>query len=231
MKIGVIGALEPEIKVLLSEMGHPEVQKHGIVEYYTGHIADAEIMLVRSGVGKVAAAIATTILIQNFAPDYVVNTGSAGGLDTTLNVGDIVFADEVYHHDVDVTQFGFELGQVYQMPATYSCAPELITAAETAARSLSCRSVRGQIATGDAFMGTDESVAKLRELFPQTTAVEMEGAAIGQTCYSLNTPFIIIRSLSDIAGKESHETFLTYLEKAGKQSAQLVMGMITQLMH
>ena len=141
----------------------------------------------------------------------------------------MVLANTVYHHDVDVTQFGYQPGQVYAMPPHYTSSPVLLDAAEQAAQHITGKCMRGHVASGDAFMGSDAAVAKVRTLFPQTTAVEMEGAAIGQTCYSLNTPFIVIRSLSDIAGKESHGSFLNFLNQAGQQSAQLVMAMIAQL--
>lgn len=191
-----------------------------------------EVVVVKCGVGKVAAAVATTVLIDRFAPDYVVNTGSAGGFDTELNIGDLVIANEVQHHDVDVTHFGFALGQVFDMPVSYCCDEKLIKAAEQAAQqSLHLKSKRGLICTGDAFIGCDMAVAKLRQNFPRMAAVEMEGAAIGQTCHMLNTPFVVIRSLSDIAGKTSTLSFSQYLELAGKNSAQLVMRMITLLAH
>lgn len=232
MRIGIIGAMEPEIALLLEQMTHQEEYKHGSFAYYSGTLSGADIVLVRSGVGKVAAAVATTTLINHFSPDFVVNTGSAGGFDSELNIGDIVIAENVIHHDVDVTHFGFAPGQVFDMPETYQCELKLIEAAEQAANALEqIKTKRGQVGTGDSFIGCDDAVASIRSLFPSMSAVEMEGAAIGQTCYTLNTPFVVIRSLSDIAGKTSQMSFQTYLEKAGRNSAQLVMGMIDNLKH
>lgn len=230
MRIGILGALEQEIELLRTHMQGQETHEHGQLHFITGTLHGADIVLVRCGVGKVAAAIAASTLIQQFSPNYVVNTGSAGGFDTQLNIGDVVIANEVMHHDVDVTHFGFEPGQVFDMPARYASDKRLIQAATQAAKKLDhLVTKQGLICTGDAFIGCDESAAQLRQHFPDMSAVEMEGAAIGQACYTLNTPFVVIRSLSDIAGKTSTVSFQTYLEKAGKISAQMVLGMIENL--
>ncbi|MDN4501756.1 5'-methylthioadenosine/adenosylhomocysteine nucleosidase [Alteromonadaceae bacterium BrNp21-10] len=230
MKIGILGAMDQEVAFIKDSLNDIVEHHYAHLTFYTGSLHGVEVVLVKCGIGKVAAAVATTVLIDRFAPDYVVNTGSAGGFDTELNIGDLVIATEVQHHDVDVTHFGYARGQVYGMPAIYPCEEKLIQAAEGAARdSIHVNSKRGLICTGDSFIGCDEAAAKLRELYPLMCAVEMEGAAIGQTCYLLETPFVVIRSLSDIAGKSSSMSFSQYLEVAGKNSAQLVMSMIATL--
>jgi adenosylhomocysteine nucleosidase len=183
------------------------------------------VVLVKCGIGKVAAAVATTALIDRFSPDFVVNTGSAGGFDTALNIGDLVIGTHIIHHDVDLTHFEYALGQCAGMPEHYDSDKKLIQAAENAARDIEARRVRGD----DGIAGSDEAAERLRTQFPTMAAVEMEGAAIGQTCFMLDTPFLVIRSLSDIAGKTSTVSFTEYLETAAKHSAKLVMGMIKQL--
>ena len=136
----------------------------------------------------------------------------------------------VKYHDVDITHFGYELGQCAGMPAHYECDQKLIDAATAAAQELShVQNTTGMICTGDSFVGSDEAAQEIKETFPTMKAVEMEGAAIGQTCFMLETPFLVIRSLSDIAGKTSSVSFQEYLETAAKHSAQLVMGMIARL--
>lgn len=230
MKIGILGALEQEIELLQAHMENKATYQHGQLHFIQGTLHNTKVILVRCGVGKVAAAIAASTLIEHYSPDFLVNTGSAGGFDASLNIGDVVIANEVMHHDVDVTHFGFEPGQVFDMPARYQCDARLIQAATQAAKKLDhLVTKQGLICTGDAFIGSDESAAKLRQQFPEMSAVEMEGAAIGQACFTLNTPFVVIRSLSDIAGKTSTVSFQTYLEKAGKISAQMVLGMIENL--
>lgn len=230
MKIAILGAMDQEVVLLKQSLKNVTHSRYGHLDFYDGTLHDVEVILVKCGIGKVAASIATTIMIDRFAPNYVVNTGSAGGFDTSLDIGDVVIASHVQHHDVDVTHFGYELGQVYGMPARYACDPRLIAAAEHAAKDvlhLNCK--KGLICTGDSFIGCDEAAGRLRNLIPDMCAVEMEGAAIGQTAYMLDTPFLVIRSLSDIAGKTSSVSFGQYLDKAAKNSASLVMDMIKTL--
>lgn len=230
MKIGILGAMDQEVALLQASLDNQEVVEWKHLTFYTGSLHGVEVVVVKCGIGKVAAAVATTALVDRFAPDYVVNTGSAGGFDTDLNIGDLVIATSVLHHDIDITHFGYTLGQAAGMPATYESDETLILAAEQAAeQSLDVTTKRGLICTGDSFIGSDEAAARLREAFPTMAAVEMEGAAIAQTCFMLSTPFLVIRSLSDIAGKTSTVSFQSYLEKAAKHSAELVMQMIAVL--
>lgn len=231
MKIAILGAMDQEVELLKNSLQDAQTIQHQHLTVYQGTLHGVEVLLVKCGIGKVASAVATTLLIEKYAPDYVVNTGSAGGFDTSLKVGDLVIATGVQHHDVDLTNFGYQPGQVAGGdPAIYPCDEKLIVAAEKAATQLDdVKSIRGLICTGDAFIGNDDKVAELRKTFPDMSAVEMEGAAIGQACYILGVPFVVLRSLSDIAGTTSTMSFQQYLEIAGKNSAQLVMGMLAEL--
>ncbi|WP_339770509.1 5'-methylthioadenosine/S-adenosylhomocysteine nucleosidase [uncultured Paraglaciecola sp.] len=230
MKIAILGAMDEEITLLKQSISDLIEHNHAHLTLYSGQLNGIDVVLVKCGIGKVAAAIATTIIVDKFSPDYVVNTGSAGGFDQALSIGDIVIASEVVHHDADLTHFGYALGQCAGMPETFVCDPILISAAEKAALSLGqVKTKGGLICTGDAFIGSDEAAAKLLANFPTIAAAEMEGVAIGQTCHLLDVPFLVIRSLSDIAGKASTVSFQAYLEQAAKHSALLVMGMISEL--
>ncbi len=230
MKIGILGAMDQEVALLKETLQDVTINEYAHLTFYAGKLHGVDVVVVKCGIGKVAAAVATTILIDRFAPDFVVNTGSAGGFDADLDIGDLVIADFVQHHDVDLTHFGYERGQTYGMPAKFQCDERLIVAAEHAAQHVAdLKSKRGLICTGDAFIGSDDVVARLRDLFPDMHAVEMEGAAIAQTCHMLETPFVVIRSLSDIAGKTSSMSFTQYIDIAAKHSAQMVMSMIAEL--
>lgn len=226
-RIGILGAMDEEVALLKASLDDLKETKWKHLTFYEGTLSGIEVILVKCGIGKVAAAIATTVLIEQYAPDAVVNTGSAGGFDKNLNIGDVVIASHVIHHDANLTHFGYKLGQCAGMPEDFRCDEVLIETAKNATSQITeIQSTSGLICTGDAFIGSDEAVAKLREDFPEMKAVEMEGAAIGQVCYMLNTPFLVIRSLSDIAGKTSSVSFKEYLETAAKHSAQLVMAMV-----
>lgn len=228
MKIAILGAMDEEISLIRSSLSHVTEKKIANLTVYKGHLNGVEIALVKCGIGKVAAAVSTTLIINDFQPDYVINTGSAGGFSQERVIGDIIIASELRHHDVDLTFFGYEIGQCAGMPAKYDCHPKLIACAQKAMAALPEVGFEvGLICTGDAFIGSDQGAANIRQNFSAIGAAEMEGAAIAQTCHLLNVPFLVIRSLSDIAGVSSTVSFQTYLEKAAKNSAELVMQTIS----
>jgi len=230
MKAGIIGAMEPEVAILKDKLVNCEISTHAGYVFYQGKLDDNDVVIVQSGIGKVAAALATAILIDKFKPDYVVNTGSAGGFDAKLKVGDVVVSSEVRYHDVDVTAFGYEIGQLPANPPAYIPHATLVDAAKQGIEQLdNIQAMVGLITTGDTFMTKDDDIAKARANFPTMAAVEMEGAAIAHTCHQFNVPFVIIRSLSDIAGKESPTSFDEYLETASINSSQLVINMLNAL--
>ncbi|WP_448245607.1 5'-methylthioadenosine/S-adenosylhomocysteine nucleosidase [Thalassotalea agariperforans] len=230
MKAGIIGAMEPEVAILKAKLQNPSSQTIAGYEFHQGQLNNQDVVIVQSGIGKVAAALATALLIDKFQPDYVVNTGSAGGFEQSLKVGDIVISSEVRYHDVNVTAFGYEIGQLPGNPAAYMPHPTLVAAAKSGIEQLTnIQTLVGLITTGDTFMTADDDIAKARANFPTMAAVEMEGAAIAQTCHQFNVPFVVIRSMSDIAGKESPTSFEAYLETASVNSSQLVLNMLDAL--
>lgn len=229
-RIGIIGAMEPEVALLKQQLTDASTEQLGPYQFYCGQLAGMAVVLVQSGIGKVASALATSLMIQHFQVDAVINTGSAGGFDPELHVGDIVIGTELCHHDVDVTAFGYAPGQVPQMPATFSSDPRLVKAAEQSIHQLGfCQTKQGLIATGDSFMCDPVRIEQTRQTFPTMLAVEMEGAAIAQVCYQMQVPCVVIRSLSDIAGKESPDSFEAYLAVASKNSSAMVVGLLHQL--
>ncbi|MDZ5712302.1 5'-methylthioadenosine/S-adenosylhomocysteine nucleosidase [Jeotgalibacillus haloalkalitolerans] len=224
MKIGIIGAMEEEVETLRSTMENVQTETIANSEFTTGLLKQKEVVLVKSGIGKVNAAMTTTILMERYQPDVIINTGSAGGFDPALNVGDVVISNEVRHHDVDVTAFNYEYGQVPGMPAAFKADDKLRETALTCAAAFSeIKSVSGLIATGDSFMNDPDRVETLQGRFEDLQALEMEAAAIAQVAHQYEVPFVIIRSLSDIAGKESHVSFDQYLKTAAVNSANLII--------
>ncbi|ASV68914.1 5'-methylthioadenosine/S-adenosylhomocysteine nucleosidase [Cytobacillus sp. FSL W7-1323] len=227
MKIAIIGAMEEEVTILRDHMDEKQQQVIAGCEYTEGKMNGADVVLLRSGIGKVSAAMSTTILLEKFKPDYVINTGSAGGFNPELNVGDVVISSEVRHHDVDATVFGYEYGQVPQQPPAFIAHEALLEIAEESGKELEGITViRGLIATGDSFISNPAQTALIQDKFTALQAVEMEAAAIAQVAHAFDTPFVIIRSLSDIAGKESNISFDQFLEKAALHSANLVMKIV-----
>ncbi|WLR49944.1 5'-methylthioadenosine/S-adenosylhomocysteine nucleosidase [Bacillus tianshenii] len=230
MKIGIIGAMDEEVQILKDKMGNRELDTVANCEFYTGDINGVEVVLLRSGIGKVNAAMATTILLDRHNPDMVINTGSAGGFHPSLNVGDLVVSTEVRHHDVDVTIFEYEYGQVPNMPAAYTADAKLVEAAMECAKEITdVQAVKGLIVTGDSFMNDPARVEFVRSKFVDLYAAEMEAAAIAQVCYQFDMPFVVIRALSDIAGKDSNISFEQFLDKAAFHSSELVLAFVDKM--
>ncbi|AST92668.1 5'-methylthioadenosine/S-adenosylhomocysteine nucleosidase [Sutcliffiella cohnii] len=230
MNVAIIGAMEEEVTILRDKIENMEQTTIAGCEFYSGTLNGVQVTLLKSGIGKVNAALSTTILLNNFKPDVVINTGSAGGFLSSLNVGDVVISTEVRHHDVDVTVFGYEYGQVPGLPAAFVADEKLMEVAKKAAEHVSgMQVVEGLIATGDSFMNDPVRVEAVREKMPNLYAAEMEAAAIAQVCHAFQTPFVVIRALSDIAGKESNVSFEQFLSKAALHSSQLIENMLTEL--
>ena len=228
--IGIIGAMEEEVQYLRDQLQQRQDLELAGYEFHSGLLAGQQVVLLKSGIGKVNAAIGTTILLERFRPDCIVNTGSAGGFAQDLEIGDVVISSEVRQHDFDLTVFGYEHGQVPQMPPAFTPDPLLVEIAESSIHTAhQVKTVMGLIATGDAFMNCPEQVAATRAKFPTMLAVEMEAGAIAQTCFRFQVPFIIFRALSDIAGKESSISFKEFLEQAGVHSAHMVIEMVREL--
>lgn len=229
MKIAIIGAMEQEVEILREKIENPEIETIAGCEFIEGKINSHDVVLVKSGIGKVNAAIATTLLIQSYSPDVVLNTGSAGGFKESLDVGTVVISDEVRHHDVDATAFGYEIGQVPGLPASYPADERLIQIAKEAVEEIGEHAhAVGLIASGDVFMSDAKRVGIVKEQFPAMIAAEMEAAAVAQVCHQFGTPFVVIRALSDIAGKESSISFDEFLPLAAKHSSEIVMHAISK---
>lgn len=230
MRIGLIGAMEEEVKGLRNLMTDIEVIEKCGTSFYHGSLHGMDVVILLSGIGKVAAAVGTTILIDQFNPDIIINTGSAGGLSTELSVGDVVISTDVRYHDVDVTLFGYEYGQLPKMPAGFTPDEQLIAVAQKASERVSGMHITdGLIITGDSFIHDPAWVEEIREKLPPMKATEMEAAAIAQVCHMSEKPFLIIRSISDVPGKESKQSFEEFLVVAAKNSAKLVEEIIIEL--
>ena len=164
-----------------------------------------EIILRQCGIGKVNAAIGTAELIRSFAPDAIVSTGVAGGIDTSLAVMDVVVSSSIVYHDV-WCGMGCEYGQVQGLPAVFSASEKLYKAAESLNDDSEniTRIHAGLICTGDQFITSREELDKIKSNFPAGLAVDMESAAIAQTCYIYAVPFVSFRIISDTPGVDNH---------------------------
>ena len=232
--IGIIGAMEDEISLLCQSMEKLVVQKIAEYEFFTGKIEGKDIALLRCGIGKVNAAVGCALLIQQFKPVCVINTGSAGGIKPGLKEGDAVISTGLIYHDVDVTSFNYAPGQLPRQPQIFSADENLIKLGEKAIDELKREKIlpdsfnycRGIIGCGDVFVDKPEHIEQIRKVFPQIDAVEMESAAIAHCCHIFSVPVLVIRALSDVAGTESPVSFKEFLPIASKHSAQIVMRIL-----
>ncbi|WP_217543233.1 5'-methylthioadenosine/S-adenosylhomocysteine nucleosidase [Vibrio metschnikovii] len=230
MKIGIIGAMQQEVAILKDALEQRQEISQGGCTYYSGKLHGVEVILLQSGIGKVSAAVGTALLLSQYQPDVVINTGSAGGFDPSLTMGDVVISSEVRHHDADVTAFGYEIGQMAGQPAAFIADETLMSVAEQALQTMDNKhAVRGLICTGDAFVCSEEKQNFIRQHFPTAVAVEMEAAAIAQTCHQFGVPFVVVRAISDVADKASPLSFDEFLPLAAQSSSAMVLKMVELL--
>ncbi|MDE7488962.1 5'-methylthioadenosine/adenosylhomocysteine nucleosidase, partial [Streptococcus agalactiae] len=197
--------------------------------YYSGRYGEHELVLVQSGVGKVMSAMSVAILVESFKVDAIINTGSAGAVATGLNVGDVVVADTLVYHDVDLTAFGYDYGQMSMQPLYFHSDKTFVSTFEAVLSKEEMTSKVGLIATGDSFIAGQEKIDVIKGHFPQVLAVEMEGAAIAQAAQATGKPFVVVRAMSDTAAHDANITFDEFIIEAGKRSAQVLMAFLKAL--
>lgn len=229
MKIGILVAMEEEIKRLTEEITDERISEIANQTFYDGLIHGQAVTIVRAGIGKVNASIATSLLIEVFDVDAVINTGAAGGIAEGLSIGDLVVADALTYHDADNRSFGYAYGQIPQMPEYFEADQKLGDKIEQAALKQKWDVQRGLIVTGDSFIADSEEIGKIKGFFPSALVTEMEGAAVAQTCYQFGIPCSVIRAVSDTADEEANVDFDEFVLLAGKRSAELVMTLVEEL--
>ncbi|MFK4974216.1 5'-methylthioadenosine/adenosylhomocysteine nucleosidase [Lactococcus garvieae] len=225
MKLGIICAMEEELRTLVENLDHAsKITRHGYV-FHTGSIGRHEVVLVQSGIGKVMSAMAVTLLVEVFYVDGIINTGSAGAVNHELKIGDVVVADRLAYHDVDVTAFGYAFGQMAQQPLYFESSKYFVSELKKAIEN----PVVGLITSSDSFISSDGRIAEIKKHFPEVLAVEMEGASIAQAATALKKPFVIIRAMSDTASHDANVKFDEFIIEAGRKSAQTLMNFLNNM--
>ena len=228
--IGIIGAMEEEVNEILKYVNLNNTSELQGYKFYEGTISGKDIVLMQSGIGKVNSTLSTTLLFTNYDVDYVINVGSAGGLNLSQNVGDIVISDAVAHHDVDVTAFGRAWGEVPGMPLFFKPDEYLCSKVKDIIEQNEYTCHTGLIVSGDQFICKSEQVDTIQSHFKGAMCAEMEAASIAQVCHVFNKKFIILRSLSDIFNKgENSVQFDEYLKKASRASAKICKDLVSVL--
>lgn len=230
MTIAIIGAMDEEIKILKSKLENVEELHINNFEYYKGTFAGKDVVLTKSGIGKVNAAIACSLLINNHHPDCIINTGSAGSLHPDLKLGDTVIADKLSYHDVDTLAFGYEFGQVPGMPHFYFSDKSLIEISKQCVLDDGeHKAIVGLITSSDSFIADKSATDAICTHFNEVCAVDMESTAIAQVCHQFNMPFVAVRSISDSADHSANMSFEEFLPIASKSSAQMILKMLEKI--
>lgn len=230
-RVGIIGAMDLEVDTLKGQMLIDHIVKKASMEFYVGTLNNVDVVIVRSGIGKVNAALCVQILADVFQVTHIINTGVAGSLNADLDIGDILVSTDALHHDMDATIFGYQPGEVPQMGVREFVADkEMISVALESCKEVNPDiSVRtGRVVSGDQFISSKEVKEHLVSAFHGDCA-EMEGASIAHGAYLNHIPFVIIRAISDKADDSAQMDYPTFEREAAKHSAKLVAHMITKL--
>ena len=226
MIIGIIAAMEPEIQFTISALEDKKEHLISNITFYEGTIGNHKVIVSLSGIGKVNSAINTTVLINNFKPDVIINSGIAGG-SKELSTFDFVIADKLTYSDFDCQVFNYEFGQVPQMPLYYFSDSNLKEKLEAYLTSKNISFKNSIVLTADSFR---LSANEIKNNVSTSFATEMEGTSIAQTCYKLNTPFLSFRIISDILDSENHiEEYNEFEKKSAQLSSEVIINFIQTL--
>ena len=226
--IGIIGAMDSEVKTLISLLENKREEKIGSVLFNRGTLFGKEVAIAKCGIGKVFAAIAAEAMIISYSPDLIINTGVGGAVGSGISVTDVVVADKLVQYDMDTSAIGDPVGLVSGINVIYfETDKRAVEIARDAAISVGVKAHVGTIATGDRFVSQSEEKARLSGLFG-AYACEMEGAAIAHTAYVNDTPVVVIRAISDSADEESSMDYMEFLPIAAKNSTEITLALVKQ---
>lgn len=229
--LGIIGAMDEEISQIAELMTDVEETTIAEMTFKKGTIGGKEVVAVRSGIGKVNAAMCTQILATYFNVDSVINTGVAGSLRNEINIGDIVISTDALQHDMDATGFGYELGVIPRMKvSTFVADDRLAKLAKEACieANLGIGVHCGRVVSGDQFITDKATKQRLIDTF-DGYCTEMEGAAIAQAAYLNGIPFLVIRAISDKADDSANMDYSEFERHAIDNSVALMKILIANI--
>lgn len=227
MRIGIIVAMDKEFAQLKTLATELKEETHGARHFFRGKVGDNEVIMMQCGIGKVNSAIGATELIAAYKPELVISTGVAGGVDTSLEVCDVVVSTECCYHDVYCGD-ECERGQVMGMPARFAIDQSLVEKATSLTCPTHVRS--GLIVSGDWFVNSREKMQSIVDMFPEATAVDMESCSIAQTCHVFKTPFVSFRIISDIPLKDHKaQMYYDFWERMAEGSFEVTKAFLEAL--
>ncbi|MGM0518638.1 MAG: 5'-methylthioadenosine/adenosylhomocysteine nucleosidase [Campylobacterota bacterium] len=227
-KIAIMGAMEEEIEPLLSYFDNVNVVDYADNKFYEVNFNGLDIVIAYSKIGKVFASLTATTMIEKFGCDTLLFSGVAGAINPKLEIGDLIIADKLCQHDLDITAFGHPHGYVPGGNVYIDTSDKLKNIAKEVAYENKLNIIEGTIATGDQFVHSDEQKDRIKENF-DADALEMEGASVAVVCKSLNIPFFILRAISDTANMEANFDFDEFLKTSAKNSADYIIKIIQKI--
>lgn len=229
--IGIIGAMQEEVEQIVAVMDVEREETKASMTFRAGKLSGKDVVIVVSGIGKVNAAICTQILVDDFKVDYVINTGIAGSLNAAIDIGDIVISNDVLHHDMDATNFGYPLGQVPRMDTlSFPADKHLIEVAQNVCAKVipEIGTHVGRIVSGDQFISDKATKERITKNF-NGFCTEMEGASIAHTAYLNKVPFVIIRAISDKADDSASVDYPTFEKQAIANGVKLIKEFVAEI--
>lgn len=230
-KIGIIGAMDEEVNRLKEMMQEVKIKNIASMDFYEGSFEGSPLVVVRSGIGKVNAAICTQILVDLYDIDLVINTGVAGSLRNEINIADIVISTDALQHDVDARGFGYELGVIPRMEASiFKADNDLLNLAKSVCKEVlpSLGVYTGRVVSGDQFISDSKKKEWLIKTF-DGYCTEMEGAAIAHAAYLNKIPFLIIRAISDKADHSAEMDYTEFEKIAIDNTVKLLSALIKKI--
>ena len=227
-KIAIMGAMPEEIEPIISKLNNLNVVEYAANKYYEGSYHGQEVVVAYSKIGKVFATLTATILIEKFECNILLFSGVAGAISSELKVGDLIIAEGLCQHDLDITAFGHPYGYVPEGEVCVATDEKLREIAKQVASNKGLVLKEGIIATGDQFVANEERKNWIGETF-KADALEMEGAAVAVVCSALNVPFFVLRAISDAADMDASFSFDEFLESSAKISADFILSMVDEL--
>ena len=228
MKIAILGAMQEEIEPLLAMLPEAKVTDYGKNRYYETAYQNMELVIAYSKIGKVNAALTATTMIEKFGAQQLIFTGVAGGLNPKLKIGDLVAANRLIQHDVDITAFGHPYGFIPESGDFVEVDKTLLAIAHEVAREKGIDLLEGVVATGDQFIASEERRNFIIHTY-EADATEMEGASVAYVCDCLGVPFFVLRSISDAADMDAGFNFDAFLKSSAKISAEFALAMVAKL--
>ena len=227
-KLAIMGAMEEEIEPLLAHFDNVNVVEFANNKYYEVNYKGLDIVVAYSKIGKVFASLTATTMIEKFACDTLLFSGVAGGINPELKIGDLIIADKLCQHDLDITAFGHPNGFVPGGKVFVETTESLRNIAKKVANENNLKVIEGIIATGDQFVHSNERKDFIQSTF-NADALEMEGASVAVVCDALNVPFFILRAISDTADMDAGFDFDEFLKSSAKNSADYLIKIVNEL--